>query len=253
MKQFYEKLEEIIYPFFGIFYPVESIQFCLNQKFIIMSNTKKKGRKKLVTSLKKAKEGMEILNESRDFILFGVFNVLRRLDEPILGEIFMAYPDLISEHGIEDLFLNKVDFKGATKEEFELASFLGLINSLHIFIFSEFDKGTLIRNGRNKTEDIEEDDIEMIEIEHITDIFNLNDFHERLSDVLSLVVDEVDYAFISSILADESIEESEKELMLNSDPKLKDSKNILLWFGVTRVLHETISFIVDYNSKKERV
>ena len=219
-----------------------------------MSNTKKKGRKRLVTSLKKAKGGIEILNKSRDFILFGVFNVLRRLDKPILGEIFMAYPDLIKEHGMEELLLSKVEFKGATKEEFELANFLTLINSLHIFIFSEFDKGILIRNGRNsQIEDIEEDVIEMLTIEQITNFLNLNDFNERLSNVLSLVVDDEDYAFITSILVDESIDESKKELILNSEPKLKDSKNILIWFGITCVLHETISFIVDYNSKRKSV
>lgn len=215
-----------------------------------MSNTKKR-RKRLITSLKKAKEGMEILNESRDWFLLGILNVLGGIDKPILVDIFMAYPDLVEEHGIEDLHLNKVDFEGATKEEFKLANTLSMLRVLMIVVFSQFEKGILIRDGRIEIE--EEDALEMKIIEQITCLISLEEFTDRLRDIKFIVIDEVDYTIITSAFSDESIEVSVLDSMFEHDPKLSNSKNILLWFGHIIILLEVVYFIVNYNSKRRKV
>ncbi|SFJ53063.1 hypothetical protein [Myroides guanonis] len=216
-----------------------------------MGNTKKKGRKRLITSLKKAKEGMEILNESRDWFLLGILNVLGGIDKPILVDIFMAYPDLVEEHGIEDLHLNKVDFEGATKEEFKLANTLSVLRDLMIVVFSQFEKGILIRDGRIEIEE-EEDALEMKLIEQITCLISLEEFTDRLRDIKFIVIDEVDYTIITSAFSDESFEVSVLYSMFEHDPKLRDSKNILLWFGHIIILLEIVYYIINYNSKRER-
>lgn len=216
-----------------------------------MSNTKKKERKSLVTSLDKAEKLMSILYDSEEGVLKGVLKVIKRINKPILIEIFNDYPELIDKYGFRDLHRNMVVYKGATREEFELGNFLSLLNTLGLCSFSQFEKGTLIRDGIRKIEINEEGDIEMKIIKEILEIITLDDFIKRLSDIIHSVIDYKDYSVIKSVFADKNIKSSQKDLFIDETLNMKESKEIIIWFDMTCHLLDVVYFIVKSNSKKK--
>lgn len=215
-----------------------------------MKNSRK--HKSHVTTLSNAEKGINYLNESgKDSLLFGIILVLKLLDKPILIDIINDYPDLISEHGFRDLYENKIEYKNATSEEFEIGILLSMLSALMMMTFPQLDKGTLIRVGKRKIK-IEDNDIQMIAIEEITDIISLTDFIDKLWEIVNPLIDIVDHTIIMSVFTDKTIKNSKKDALFDNDPKMKQTKDISMWLLGTRFFLENLYFILEANSKRKK-
>lgn len=222
-----------------------------------MSNTKNEKSQSFTTLIEKVERGMEMFYEISDWFLLIILDVVKEFKKSDVLDFSTIYPYLINEYGIDNLYLNRVKFKEATKEEVELANTLSMLRILMEDSFSQFEKGTLIRDDKNNKEVNKENDLEMNRILQITCLISLEEFIDRLKRIRLSVIDEDNYNTIISALDEyiinmPSIEpDDDIYLMLDDDLKLRDSKIMFMWFERILLLLKIIYFIVEYNSKRK--
>lgn len=210
---------------------------------------KEKTNKRIVDSMEMVAISFKLLSDKRQMeeLNTGIYLLLGKLGDAEVTELFDRYPRLIQKYSSKELFLENIEIPNINSANLKIA---GLLTYLQFLISSIPDfidqSGHIIPLDEIKND-------KSYQAEHyITNSIPLDDYIEHLFlTVVSATGEEYYRKFIDktgnpNFTIDDILE-------LENDTELQEHIDLMAWFGVVRLLLESLYFYINPENHNPKI
>lgn len=195
-------------------------------------------KERIINSIEMVETSFKILSDKRqiDELNKGIYRLLGKLGNSEVTELFDRYPRLIQKYSSRELFSGNIEIPDIDSANLKIA---GLLTYLQFLILSIPD--FIDQSGRIIPADEIKNDRSYQAEHYIINSIPLDDYIEHLFlTVVSVTGEEYYRKFIEKTgNPDFTIDEIQK---LENDTELQEHIDLMAWFGVVRLLLESLYF-----------